>query len=359
MRNVMSILLTLVCAIVILGAGYLGIVDLGKQILKSESVPERAAYENAGSNIFYAEIQDDIEIFPWNYYPEESVVGFEEGRVPVLLAENAFAEQHLLERSYAVQEVVSNEQDITDQEGEWIIGTDSYFSELIAHETGVAEDKVFAWFQEKGRHILQNMVMSDNLSVGELFFYQDILDLEGKKYQVRIACNDWNIINFVCVEYDEQDRREQQEWKEGKKKMVEVLERSEESLSKYFFYMSQLNDMGAPTIYYLNGEYRNAYLQGFLWLENIMQGNGADEELSKGLGISAEEWKDLYQNEKYDGEVVSDSENQDVEYSVSYSYQVVELKDMILLLVQGDVAMGLYYDPVNRKFCGYNFFYEY
>lgn len=359
MHNVKSILLTLVCAIVILGAGYLGIVDLGKQILKSESVPERAAYENAGSNIFYAEIQDDIEIFPWNYYPEDSVVGFEEGRIPFFLMENAFAEPYLPERSYAVQWIVSSEPEITDQQGEWMIGADSYFSELIAHETGVEDEDVFAWFQEKGRHILQNMVMSDNLSVGALYFYQDILDLEGRKYQVRIACNDWNIINFVCVEYDEQDRRKQQEWKEGKKKMVEVLERSEESLSKYFFYMSQLNDMGAPEIYYLNEEYRNAYLRGFLWLENIMQGKEEDEELSKELSVLAEEWKRLYQTEKYEGEVVSDSEKQDVEYSVSYSYQVVELKDMILLLVQGDVAMGLYYDPVNRKFCGYNFFYEY
>lgn len=359
MRNLKSILLTLVCAIVILGAGYLGIVDLGKQILKSESVPERAAYENAGSNIFYAEIQDDIEIFPWNYYPEESSVGMEEENVPVFLMENPFAEQYLPERSYAVQELVSNEQDITDQEGEWMIGTDSYFSELIAYETGVAEDKVFAWFQEKGRHILQNMVMSDNLSVGALYFYQDILELGRKKYQVRIACSDWNIINFVCVEYDGQDRREQQEWKEGKKKMVEVLEQSEESLSQYFFYMSQLNDIGAPGIFYWNGVYNNAYLQGFYWLDNIMEGKGEDEELSESLNMRTQVWGENAQEKTYEDGVAADVEDADAEYSVSYSYQVVELKDMILLLVQGDVAMGLYYDPVNRKFCGYNFFYEY
>ena len=45
MRNKKSILLTFFCTLVILGAGYLGIVEQGKEILRSESVPERAEYE--------------------------------------------------------------------------------------------------------------------------------------------------------------------------------------------------------------------------------------------------------------------------------------------------------------------------
>ena len=43
----------------------------------------------------------------------------------------------------------------------------------------------------------------------------------------------------------------------------------------------------------------------------------------------------------------------------SYSYQIVELKNMILLLMQGEETLGIFYDPMEQRFCGYNFFYEY
>ena len=56
---------------------------------------------------------------------------------------------------------------------------------------------------------------------------------------------------------------------------------------------------------------------------------------------------------------MSKYENDQIEeVDLHYSYQVVELKDMILLLVQGDMTIGVYYDPVNQLFCGYNYFYE-
>ena len=99
------------------------------------------------------------------------------------------------------------------------------------------------------------------------------------------------------------------------------------------------------------------------------------------MDLVAQEWDAIYKgvedNVDADGEIITDekdsgdagekedafsgvgSEGQEVDDSVNYSYQVVELKDMILILVQGDVTMGLYFDPVNQKFCGYNFFYEY
>lgn len=359
MRNVKSILLMLLCAIVILGAGYLSIVSRGRQILQSESVPERAEYKNAGSNILYGKIDDDIEIFPWNYYPEESNAG--ELDTPYFLTEDSFIRQFGAEREYAVIEAVNNSQtgEISGQQWEWIIAADSFFGELISYETGVEEDMVFECFQKEGSHILQNMVMADNLSVGSIYFYQDIMDLESKKYQVRIACSDWNVINFICVEYNTEDRREQEEWKQGKKKMVEVLEQSEESLSEYFAYMSQLNDMDMYTIYYLDGETESAYLYSLRWLENIMQGNREDKGLSEEVNMRVEEWKAANQKNTDKDNASADAEEEDVEYAAGYSYQVVELKDMILLLVQGDAAIGLYYDPINLKFCGYNFFYEY
>lgn len=369
MRNMKSMMLTFLCAVIILGIGYLGIVELGKRILQSESVPEQAEHQNAGSNIFYGKIEDNIEIFPWNYYPENGEKA-EEGVVPSFLEDSFFVEQYFAEEM-AVQDAATDakageeadvqKEGISDWEMQCFTACDSYFSELIAYEAGVEKAEVYDWFQKEGNHILENMVVSENMPVGRIFFYQNILQLEGKEYQIRIACSDWNVINFICVEQNAEDKRELKEWKEGKEKMVTVLEQSEESLSAYFLFMSRLNEMGAPTIYCVDNEYENAYLYGFRWLDNIMQGREEDDdELIAGIEKWQLEWESLFQVQAEDeGVAVDDSGEPEVEYAVNYSYQVVELKDMILLLVQGDAAIGLYYDPINQKFCGYNFLYEY
>lgn len=361
MRSLKSLLFTLLCTVVILGLGYLGIVERGRQILSSESVPERADYADVGSNIFYGKIEDNIEIFPWNYYSETDDTI--QGIIPAFMESEFFLNQYVAEKTSAMKGDNSST-DMEDTEAgvpyyylqeQYLNAADSYLGELIAYETGVEEEEVYAWFQKKGNHILENLVVTENAPVGMIFFYQDILQLRGKKYQVRIACSDWNVINFICTEYDTEDKRELKEWKEGKEKMVEVLEHSEESLSAYFSFMSKLNDMGAPSVYFVDNEYANAYLYGFRWLGNIMVGKEEDDELSLGIEKWLLEWQNIY-SEKPDSGI---AEGENVTYSVNYSYQVVELKDMILILVQGDAAMGLYFDPINQKFCGYNFFYEF
>lgn len=388
MHDKKSILLTFLFTLIILGAGYLGIVEQGKEILRSESVPERAEYENVGSNIFYGKIEDDIEIFPWNYYPENAV---KEEIIPNFIMDDGFGARYLYEKQDEIEQILLDgaEDGITDIQAQCYVAADSYFAEMISLETGVDEEEVLNYFRKPGNHLVQNMVMSSDSYVGTICFYQETITLGGKKYQVRIACSDWNVINFVCAEYVTKDRREQAEWKAGKKKMVGLLEQSGDTLSNYFTYMSQLNDLGAPTIYALNDVYENAYLVGLQYLEYItsgmeMQTQAELEEcqlMEMKMELVAQEWNAIYKgvedsvdangqiitdekdsgntNEK-DGEFSDDrTEGQEVEYSVNYSYQVVELKDMILILVQGDVTMGLYFDPVNQKFCGYNFFYEY
>lgn len=366
MRNMNSMLLTLLCAVIILGIGYLGIVERGRQILQSESVPERAQHQNTGTNIFYGKIEDNIEIFPWNFYPEDGVKAGGDN-IPIFLADSSFVEMYYPEGTVMWDDTMSMSEDeeiqkaqTLDWEMQCFMACDSYFSEIIAYEAGVEKEEVYEWFQKRGNHILENMIVADSISVGSIFFYQDILQLGEKQYQVRIACSEWNVINFICVEKNAEDKRELKEWKEGKEKMIAVLEQSEESLSAYFLFMSRLNDMGAPTIYCVGDEYENAYLYGFRWLGNIMLGREEeDDELIAEIEKWQLEWESILQEQTEKDGMAVDSGEQEVEYTVNYSYQVVELKDMILLLVQGDAAIGLYYDPINQKFCGYNFLYEY
>ena len=71
MAKIKSRALTLLCAGIVLGVGYLVIVESGKKVLEKERILEEAEYESTSSNIFYGKIEEDIELFPWNYYPED------------------------------------------------------------------------------------------------------------------------------------------------------------------------------------------------------------------------------------------------------------------------------------------------
>ncbi|MCI8494205.1 MAG: hypothetical protein HFI74_00755 [Lachnospiraceae bacterium] len=332
MRNLKSMLLTLLCAMIILLLGYLGIVESGRKILQNESVPERAEYENAGSNIFYGKIEDDIEIFPWNYYAKNETK-LKSG-VPDFLQEELFEGQY--EEKFP--EVSKESQ---------MYAADWYFGQLIAYEAQVEAEEVFAWFEESHKHILNHMVVKENTSHGNIYFYQEILELRGEAYQVKIACGDWSLISFICVEYAPEDRRELQAWKDGKEKMVGILEQNENPLEEYVTYMTELKYLSALSYYMDDGTHENAYLRSFYLLDYIMQGQGNEEELVEEMRNLRESWS----MSKYENDQIE-------EVDLHYSYQVVELKDMILLLVQGDMTIGVYYDPVNQLFCGYNYFYE-
>lgn len=83
----------------------------------------------------------------------------------------------------------------------------------------------------------------------------------------------------------------------------------------------------------------------------------------KNRGVSYSEEKDSAASSKgmeYDKEVTAVQPSEEVlEETEGYSYQIVELKDMILLLMQGEHTIDIYYDPVRQRFCGYNYFNEY
>lgn len=338
MRSLKSMLLTLFMAAVILALGYLGIVETGRKILKSEETPEQAAYENAGSNIFYGKIEDDIRIFPWNYYTKRGR-NLEKG-VPEFLSEALFTEWNYYDQKY--QEGMSEE--------ELVFATDWYFGQLIAYEAGVDTEDVCDWLDRNEKHIYYNMLEARDTPHGDIFFFQENLELGGKEYQVRIACGEWSVISFSCALYDPADRREQEEWKQGKEKMVAVLEQTENQLEDYVTFMTQVEYMSVPSFYLDGGSYENAYLRSFQLLDYVMQGKGDQSEL-------AQEMKEM--RESMEEEKTAIANEQGVGADLHYSYQVVELKDMILLLVQGELTIGIYYDPVNQAFCGYNYFNEY
>lgn len=340
MRRVKSMLLTVLCMGLILGAGYFVIVESGQKVLEKERVLEESSYEDTSSNIFYGKIEENIELFPWSYYPEEGeerILGEYPRFLEAVLAWDA---KDMEEELKAVQE--------------W------YLYQLIACESDTQPEEVGDWYRENQKGIMDSMVMVNTPQFGSIYFYQDILGFEEKQYQVRIACNEWSIISFTCMEYRNGQKQSRDVWEQGKQKLVSVLERAEGKMTEYFDYMMFLR---YQSIEYLTDEggYINAYLEGFYWLDGIL--SGKEYELSyvpKNVQILMEE---LGYGEESKMEANASSgkgeESAIEDPQPGYSYQIVELKDMILLLMQGEETLGVYYDPIAQRLCGYNFFYEY
>ena len=411
-----SMFLTILCMGVILGFGYLLIMESGQKVLENGIMLEETDYESTSSNIFYGKIEEDIEVFPWNYYPgDEAGLGWEteSGIHPM------FQYSILSDDAGSVEEELKSLQS-------W------YLCQMITNST---PSEVWSIFEKKQHTIMDEICMVENSPVGALFFYEDMLSIKGKRYQVRVSFTQWNIINFVCMEEREQDdsgsqgssgtqasvkkrmalgsqenaksegsrgiqasARNQAEWEEGKESLAKILGESEEQMEEYFAYMSFLRDWD-DTVFYVGDmeSYANCYLESLQWLDQIQRGK---TEKNQGLAYVLERMEEIknVENSMYNAEDMGDYKakdadsalgeekveieekmgadatvasggteeeeyglvaEQEAEPAPSFSYQIVDLKDMILLLMQGESTIGIFYDPIAQEFCGYNFFYEY
>ena len=205
---------------------------------------------------------------------------------------------------------------------EWV------FRDMVAESCEVDREVIDQVYSQKGSGIAEAIrICSNNDNL--IFFYQDILEIEGRKYQVELAFDYNNILNFSCIEYRAEELRGTEKWEAGKEALTEMLSEYPDKVDEQFYYMEDL--------YYL--------AQSNGWMEYYDEFGQSD---MAELSMIEEKGKEFT-----DGTDVEVSE-----FHEDYSYQVIELKDMILLLVQGDITIGLFYDPINEVFCGYNYFVE-
>lgn len=319
-KNAASLGITLLCTVLILGIGYTGIVKGGRLLLSNEEAPQKAEFENTGSNIFYGKIEDDIQLYPWNYYGQNELTG-------------------------TVEEVLGY------PEIENIKVLENILRLMEAYSCNVSEERIQEVYEQKGTGIVDSMKISDTGWMN-IFFYQDILEINGKRYQVKIACDEWGIQSFSCMEYRENDVRQTAEWEEGKKLLTQMLEKYQYEIAGQLYNMKDLY-LGAYNIEKVAYAFFEQYLLNMKKLENIM------EAVSNGTEYKGEEWnKAMYDNGITMAEVGDENGYVVIGESGNYSCQMIELNDMILLLIQGDYTIGLFYDPINQKFCGYNYFPE-
>lgn len=316
-KKIKSFFMTLVCTILILSVGYIGIVKSGKMMLRNEEEPQKVTFENTSSNIFYGKIEDDIQLFPWNYYGQNEIttgleaIGF-------------------------------------DPEG--MRGLEDTFFSMEALQCDVEKDTIEKAYEKKGSGIIDNLHVS-NTEYGLFFFYQDLLAVSGKTYQVKIAFSEYQVWSFSCIEQREEDVRSSERWEAGKKELTKMLDLYQDELSMCFYDIDN---------YYFEEFYDDMYLEAKNQVNDVFLEEYYAEEMDKMqelLQVSIEN------DEKVTLDWVEEQQEYDEEYGEysigegEQSYQIIELNNVILLLMEKDFFYrGVYYDPISQEFCGYHVF---
>lgn len=308
MKSVKSILITLLCAVAILTVGYAGIIVSGEQVLKSDTEPELVTMDANISNLFYSRLEDDIQLFPWNYYPEDSDAAAED------------VESFFMEYSPYV------ENDI--------------FYTLIALAAGVENQEVSSWYAQQEKTIMTSMkqgVEQDGTTVG-LFFYDDVIRLSGKEYRVKIACSMYNIISFSCIPCREEGIKETVEWNKNKEQFMKWTEENEELLLLAWARMCDIYyNVDGTDIWY---EYIYLYQD---YLTAVYSVRNLDEIMYT----------------EVDNQMNSSKEGFEADYDYDkLPIQIIEWKDSLFIMLEGDVTVGLYYDVLKQQVTGFHFFCE-
>ncbi len=331
MKMFKSMLITAVCALDILLAGYLGIIYFGEKILVSSPEPEPVRITSNISNLFYSQLEDDIQLYPWNYYVE--------GQQP----DSGYMEKYVLEY-------------------ELYIDSDVFYT-LISMAADVEYEIVRQWYEQQKKTIFESMVQGQRDGEAlELYFYNEVLQLDGNDYNVRIAWRNFEILSFSCIQCREEDIRETQDWSEKKEVLMENLEDCAGLIADLPLYQAEQygiwdESSGAhtytqrPESYGVWGEGMDGNIYWYvdmysLYLEELeyylsgkLRVQKLDEE-NNGINL----WK-----EESEGDVYYDQEE-------TPTIQVIEQKDSILLVVESDVMMGIYYDVVDQQVVGFHFF---
>ncbi|MEG1946920.1 MAG: hypothetical protein RR139_07460 [Lachnospiraceae bacterium] len=349
--NVKSMLMLPILSLLILGIGYLGIVQGGKLLLNKESEPQQIELKNTSSNVFYGKIEDDIQLFPWNYYPTE------QNKEQQLLHE----EEEITTYPDNIEEVTTYPDNIeesiqyADNTEETSVYSDyeqeALFRRLIAYGCHTSLENLDAWYQQKETTIMKSVV-SANTDFGKISFYEEEITIFQKTYQVRLAFGNYILYHFTCSEdaKEEDKQKDSPKWTEGKEVLTQMLEENRQQVNNQAFLLMEL---------YANGEvlsdkkygnwYADAYIANTDLLNGMLENKGAQEQNNDWEKEIATYYNKIGYTEKEIKNMINN-------YNQQCSYQIVEWNDMILILVQGNITMGIFYDPITQQFCGYNYF---
>lgn len=340
MKTFKSILITILCGAAILLAGYTGIIFGGEWVLTNPAEPELVTMRGNASSLFYSRLEDDIQLYPWNYYPQNG-----EGRT---LTEKDMELEGGFFLAY-------------DPELEWEV-----FYVLIAVAADVRYEEVSQWYDQQQKTIFGSIVkgkMEDREL--PLYFYSDIITLEGMDYEVRISCTEAQITSFSCIPCRDEGIKETEEWKENQERLTERLEKHSGEVMEIYLAMYDLYyavdvawDYGTYLAIYM--DYIRAFGENLLMTDQRESEDMNGEEVEKKKAGEEDEKKKTGEAPMaeigVDGLeksiVVDASENEERALN---SMQVIELQNSILLVLEEDLTVGLYYDVLDQRIVGFHF----
>lgn len=318
MRKAKGLLTMLLFAAVILLVGYGVIVISGEEILKSSKEPERVTMTGGFSNLFYSRMEDDIELYPWNYYQEEETdtAGIEEELFSDWLGEDGV---------YLEQGVLYS---------------------LIARAANVDETTVYDWYEQHDESITKSM--RRGVFQGEpmnIWFYKRVLELDGREYEVKISCSWMEIISFSCIPLREEHIKETEEWKAAQERFLIWAEENQERLIQTFSnIMWVYGCMKGNADCYQDADLREYYLEVWEISMDLMENNEEDAWETNGGAEAASGILDI-ETEQMRKEVLGVVEEERL-------IQMIELSDSMLILMEGSMSVGLYYDVLDQRVTG-------
>lgn len=319
MKLFKSILITFFCAVAVLIIGYAGIVLSGEQILQVPSEPEPVTMEGDISGLFYSKIEDDIQLYPWNYYPGKQDNTAAEGDSPPT---NVFSEKDTASGPF--------------EEYSLFLENDVFYM-LIALAADVDPQEVSQWYGQQGKTIMMNMVQGreENEAV-DVFFYDEAIRLNGKEYQVEISCNQWSIISFSCIQQQDENVKKTEKWKEQKEILAKWMEENPGKMELIYSSMYNMNN------YYDRGEWIDLSRYVELYQKCL-------DEIHNAVVSGGEEWE----KEQTETEIILEMKDNE-----GLRVQMIELKDSLLLVTESDITMGIYYDVLKQRVTGFHFFWD-
>lgn len=314
-RGIFALTATLVCSLIILGLGYAGIALGSDEILKISQEPEQISMSENISNRFYSRIEDDVQLYPWNYDTEAG--GSTEG-LPA---------------------------------SETLMGIEETLYMLIATAADVEVQEVIRWYGNQEKDILDDVVTRYAETEGRFFyFYNDCIRLNGREYRVKFSADEGYIFSFSCLRTKDERVRDSQQWSENKEQLSEFVGNNERELMVLWNNMEEMR----WNIYDI-WEWER-YVEMYLMLDNSFR------QLEKGNELDL--WEIYgYENGtlalKVDAdEVDAYEEGMEAWYknmSQDFDLQMVELDDCILLM-SGKYQQAVYYDVMEQRVVGFHFF---
>ena len=364
MKLFRSILITIFCAAAILFISYIGIVMGGEQILKVSSEPEPVTMKGDISSLFYSKIEDDIQLYPWNYYPKEqnSTSGQQ-------TSEQASGQEASGQQSSDQQSSFAGANVYTGPFEEYSLFLENdVFYTLIALAADVDPQEVSKWYGDQEKTIMMNMVQgqSENEPM-DIYFYDEEIRLNGKQYRVQISCNGWSIISFSCIQQQEEGVKETEEWKKQKEILTRWMEDNPGGMELIYDRMYNMS-------HYYKDDWENfAWYVDFYqnYLEAIHNAIALETEESETESKKTENEKtektetDKTEKEKSEkGKTEKDSveiyiqTDSYVKNNEGLQVQMIELKDSLLLVAESDITIGIYYDVLRQRVTGFHFFWD-